>query len=470
MNKTKEDLMDRRSRRSPDRRRNRSRSRSPRSRDYCSSRKRSRSRERRRSRSRERRNRSPKGNKIVTINKLINNNYFFAILVEDIVGGDVNLASFDIDEQQKKLELLMQQRREKVEKWRLEQAKKKSVFDDQPVQEDVKMEDEAKKKWSLEDDSDEENEEEEYQLKDEINDEELDDSKLILPAKKLEEDNELINSKLFKTTNNKSGIFESTTANSSIDVKSSTNGKIKNENKPHHHHQSKQKHSVAIKQKKEIKKEAVVEEEGREDDDGNNVDPLDLYMEGIENEVKKESGNVIKKKETILNDKKISVIIGVAKKKQTYEEPKIKKGELLEQNQDALEFSSEEEASATDDLQAITNNLMSHKSKKLTTISKDDITYSPFEKSFYVEVAELARMTSEQVEELREELEGIKVKGKGCPKPIKSWAHSGVSKKIFDSLKRYGYEKPTPIQAQAIPAIMCGRDIIGIAKTGNYDE
>lgn len=32
---------------------------------------------------------------------------------------------------------------------------------------------------------------------------------------------------------------------------------------------------------------------------------------------------------------------------------------------------------------------------------------------------------------------------------------------------RYNYLKPTPIQAQAIPAIMSGRDVIGIAKTGS---
>lgn len=32
---------------------------------------------------------------------------------------------------------------------------------------------------------------------------------------------------------------------------------------------------------------------------------------------------------------------------------------------------------------------------------------------------------------------------------------------------RNGFEKPTPIQAQAIPTIMSGRDLIGIAKTGS---
>lgn len=34
-------------------------------------------------------------------------------------------------------------------------------------------------------------------------------------------------------------------------------------------------------------------------------------------------------------------------------------------------------------------------------------------------------------------------------------------------LHRAGYEKPTCIQAQAIPAIMGGNDLIGIAKTGS---
>lgn len=30
-----------------------------------------------------------------------------------------------------------------------------------------------------------------------------------------------------------------------------------------------------------------------------------------------------------------------------------------------------------------------------------------------------------------------------------------------------GYEKPTPIQCQALPAALSGRDILGIAKTGS---
>lgn len=37
----------------------------------------------------------------------------------------------------------------------------------------------------------------------------------------------------------------------------------------------------------------------------------------------------------------------------------------------------------------------------------------------------------------------------------------------LEIIKQLGYEKPTPIQAQAIPAIMSGRDVLGVAKTGS---
>lgn len=41
------------------------------------------------------------------------------------------------------------------------------------------------------------------------------------------------------------------------------------------------------------------------------------------------------------------------------------------------------------------------------------------------------------------------------------------SANLLSGVNRQNYEKPTPIQAQAIPVIMSGRDMIGIAKTGS---
>lgn len=37
----------------------------------------------------------------------------------------------------------------------------------------------------------------------------------------------------------------------------------------------------------------------------------------------------------------------------------------------------------------------------------------------------------------------------------------------LEVIKRLNYATPTAIQAQAIPAIMSGRDVIGVAKTGS---
>lgn len=44
--------------------------------------------------------------------------------------------------------------------------------------------------------------------------------------------------------------------------------------------------------------------------------------------------------------------------------------------------------------------------------------------------------TQTEVNSYRLELEGITVKGKGCPKPIKTWVQCGVSMKILSSLKK----------------------------------
>ena len=53
------------------------------------------------------------------------------------------------------------------------------------------------------------------------------------------------------------------------------------------------------------------------------------------------------------------------------------------------------------------------------------------------------------------------------PKPVKTWSQCGVSQRILDILKKNNYEKPTPIQAQGIPIVMSGMDMMGIAKTGS---
>ncbi|RZF39802.1 hypothetical protein LSTR_LSTR000450 [Laodelphax striatellus] len=212
------------------------------------------------------------------------------------------------------------------------------------------------------------------------------------------------------------------------------------------------------------------EEDGKADNNKNDgeeeLDPLDAFMQGVQEEVRKVN-KIEGAKRTADGQGKVPpagsgglvIVTGVAKKKADN-----KKGELIEQNQDGLEYSSEEEE---EDLSTTAASIANKQKKELAKVDHTTIDYTPFRKDFYTEVPEIARMTPEEVEAYREELEGIRVKGKGCPKPIKSWAQCGVSKKVLDALKKQDYEKPTPIQAQAIPAIMSGRDLIGIAKTGS---
>ena len=46
------------------------------------------------------------------------------------------------------------------------------------------------------------------------------------------------------------------------------------------------------------------------------------------------------------------------------------------------------------------------------------------------------------------------------------FSHLGLAAPILRALAAENYETPTPIQAQAIPHVMAGRDLIGIAQTG----
>lgn len=212
------------------------------------------------------------------------------------------------------------------------------------------------------------------------------------------------------------------------------------------------------KEEGEKEQETPMEQEAEEDD----VDPLDAYMEEVKQEVKKFNMGAMKG-----NDKKgamtVTKVVTVVKTKKGPHTHK-KKGELMENDQDAMEYSSEEEEV---DLQTALTGFQTKQRKILEPVDHGKIQYESYRKNFYVEVPELARMTPEDVNTYRLELEGITVKGKGCPKPIKTWVQCGVSMKILNALKKHSYEKPTPIQAQAIPAIMSGRDLIGIAKTGS---
>lgn len=118
-----------------------------------------------------------------------------------------------------------------------------------------------------------------------------------------------------------------------------------------------------------------------------------------------------------------------------------------------------------DDILAMASKMK--KKKELPTVDHSKVQYEPFRKSFYVEPAELADMSTQEVNDLRLVLDGIKVRGANCPKPVQKWSLLGLPSATLDVINKLEYEKPTSIQAQAIPAIMSGRNVIGVAKTGS---
>ncbi|KAJ8464013.1 hypothetical protein ONZ51_g9873 [Trametes cubensis] len=183
-------------------------------------------------------------------------------------------------------------------------------------------------------------------------------------------------------------------------------------------------------------------------DEDDEVDPLDAFMSGVKEEVKKVNLEDMKKM-------KATGHLGVR----------------LDDHGDEVE----EEGPELDELDATELNpedilaLAAKKAKKkdLAAVDHSKVAYEPFRKEFYIPPPDVAEMTDEEADLLRLELDGIKIRGVDCPRPVTKWSHFGLPASCLEVIKKLGYQAPTPIQAQAIPAIMSGRDVIGVAKTGS---
>ncbi|CAH8468579.1 unnamed protein product [Schistosoma turkestanicum] len=102
----------------------------------------------------------------------------------------------------------------------------------------------------------------------------------------------------------------------------------------------------------------------------------------------------------------------------------------------------------------------------LPAIDHSMINYAPFTKNFYVEHVEISSLDEVGVDALRAKL-GLRVSGPSPLRPICSFAHLGLDEPLMEAIRKAGYTQPTPIQSQAVPLILAGRDVIGIGKTGS---
>lgn len=64
--------------------------------------------------------------------------------------------------------------------------------------------------------------------------------------------------------------------------------------------------------------------------------------------------------------------------------------------------------------------------KELAIVDHARVSYEPFRKEFYHPPPEVAEMTDDEADLLRLELDGIKIRGIDCPRPITKWSHCGL--------------------------------------------
>jgi ATP-dependent RNA helicase DDX43 len=109
----------------------------------------------------------------------------------------------------------------------------------------------------------------------------------------------------------------------------------------------------------------------------------------------------------------------------------------------------------------------------------------PIVKDFYEEHPDVVAMSDDAVTSFRRENNSISVSGfpaeddveqtaaaatlmlKPCPLFEHSfWRYPA----ILETIRRQGFERPSPIQSQAWPYLLKGKDLIGIAQTGTCSK
>jgi len=107
-----------------------------------------------------------------------------------------------------------------------------------------------------------------------------------------------------------------------------------------------------------------------------------------------------------------------------------------------------------------------NKKKELRAVDHKSIEYLTVRKNLYIVPQSIAKLTPMEIAERKAKI-GVKVRGRGAPAPVSSFREAGLSERIMNVLEKKGITEPFPVQAQCLPCIMAGRDVIAIAKTGS---
>ncbi|CAH2038367.1 unnamed protein product [Thlaspi arvense] len=126
--------------------------------------------------------------------------------------------------------------------------------------------------------------------------------------------------------------------------------------------------------------------------------------------------------------------------------------------------------SATEQILLQEKEMMEHLSDKKTLMSVRElakgIAYTEPLFTGWRPPLHIRKMSSKHMDLIRKQCHII-VNGEDIPPPINTFEDMKFPRPILDTLKEKGISQPTPIQAQGLPVVLSGRDMIGIAFTGS---
>lgn len=99
----------------------------------------------------------------------------------------------------------------------------------------------------------------------------------------------------------------------------------------------------------------------------------------------------------------------------------------------------------------------------LRAVDWSTVTLTPFCKNFYKPLQNVAQSDVDEFLKSNE----ITMRGMDTPMPTIEFREEMFPDYVMSSVRRQGFEKPTPIQATSWPIALSGRDLVGIAKTGS---
>jgi len=194
------------------------------------------------------------------------------------------------------------------------------------------------------------------------------------------------------------------------------------------------------------------------------VDPLDAFMAGIHADVTKPQGcEASFEQKAKASWEELQTEDPVASYCEAYERGDFKG---REKGAGAHADNEDEEAADAEESDEENGDRRAKPIELLPPVDHSQVEYEPVQTVFYKAHAEIEALTDETVASIRSE-HRIAATGSGCPRPVASFAHLGLPTELMEGIRRHGYVKPTPIQAQAIPVGFSGRDLIGIAETGS---